>query len=100
MGQKVAQKVTRAALTVDGVFGPATVRQWQLVMGTRADGVISKPSSLVMAIQKRLGITVDGYLGTQTWGAIQRRLGGLVVDGVPGPRTIKALQRRLNSNQF
>jgi hypothetical protein len=100
--QKIAQKVTRSALVVDGVMGPTTIHAWQLVMGTRADGLISKPSSLVMAVQRRLGVPVDGYLGVETWKAVQRRLGftGLAVDGVPGPRTVKALQRRLNGGGF
>lgn len=96
-----ANAVKRATgkLVVDGAFGPATVRQWQKVMGTPVDGVLSKPSSLVKAVQKRLGIKADGYLGPQTWRAIQRRL-GVRADGVPGPITIKALQKRLNTNKF
>ena len=86
-------------LTVDGVMGPATIRQWQKVMGTPVDGVISKPSLLVRKVQSRVGVTQDGYLGPQTWRAIQRRL-GVSADGIPGPITIKALQRRLNGGSF
>lgn len=96
---KVIQTVTRSILSVDGDLGPATIRQWQKVMGTVVDGVISRPSSLIRAVQKRCGATVDGYLGPNTWRAIQRRL-GVSADGVPGPLTVKALQRKLNSIQF
>ena len=96
---KVIQKVTRAALAVDGVMGPATIRQWQKVMGTVEDGLISKPSLLVRRVQIRCGVPVDGYLGPQTWRGIQRRL-GVTADGIPGPVTIKALQKRLNAGQF
>ena len=96
---KAVQKVTRAPLAVDGVMGPATIRQWQKVMGTVQDGLISKPSNLIRAVQKRCGVPVDGYLGPQTWRGIQRRL-GVTADGIPGPVTIKALQKRLNAGQF
>lgn len=96
---KILQKVTRAALSVDGVMGPSTIRQWQKVMHTPVDGVISKPSSLINAVQRRLGTTPDGYLGPKTWAAIQRRL-RVHADGVPGPITIKALQRKLNGGSF
>lgn len=91
--------ITRAPLVVDGDLGPATIRQWQKVMGTPVDGVISKPSSLVMAVQRVVKVAPDGFLGAVTWRAIQRRL-GVVADGVPGPITIKALQRRLNTGRF
>lgn len=96
---KVVNAVTRKALTVDGAFGPSTVRQWQKVMGTYQDGKISRPSSLIRAVQRRLGVKADGLLGPQTWKAIQRRV-GVTADGVAGPLTIKALQRRLNTGKF
>lgn len=97
--KKVTQKVTKAPLVVDGVMGPATIRQWQKVMGTPVDGVISKPSALVRAVQKAVGVKRDGLLGPVTWKAIQRRL-GVTADGIPGPVTVKALQRRLNTGKF
>jgi hypothetical protein len=98
--RRTVQKVTKAPLVVDGVLGPQTIRQWQKVMGTYQDGVISKPSLLIRAVQLRLAARpVDGLLGPITWKAVQRRL-GVAQDGIPGPVTIKALQRRLNTNQF
>jgi peptidoglycan hydrolase-like protein with peptidoglycan-binding domain len=97
--KRVVRVVTKAPLIVDGSFGPATIRQWQKVMGTTQDGVISKPSELVRAVQRRLGVAADGLLGPNTWRAIQRRI-GVAADGIPGPITIKALQRRLNTGKF
>lgn len=96
---RAVQKITRRTLSVDGVLGPRTITQWQHVMGTVADGVISKPSLLVKAVQRRVGTKQDGYLGPITWRAIQRRL-GVTADGIPGPITIRALQRRLNGGSF
>lgn len=39
---------------VDGQLGPETLRKMQVKMGTYADGKLSKPSSLVKAIQKAI----------------------------------------------
>lgn len=106
-------------IAVDGIIGAATVRRWQTVMGTAVDGVISdqlavnyKPalvavnhnqpygqSQLVRAVQRVLGVTVDGLLGPETIKALQRRL-GVTVDGILGPNTAKALQQRLNEGRF
>ncbi|KAE8127282.1 NlpC/P60 family protein [Bifidobacterium tibiigranuli] len=107
-------------LTVDGDCGPATVRRWQQVMGTTADGVISgqlhpdgtyaRPnlyavaygpggSDLIRAVQRRLGLTADGLMGPGTIKAIQRHL-GVTPDGSFGPATVRALQSRLNTNTF
>lgn len=97
--KRVARKVARKALAVDGIMGAATVREWQRVMGTPQDGVISRPSTLVAAVQRALKVPADGLLGPVTWKAIQRRV-GVPADGIPGPITIKALQRRLNEGRF
>ena len=106
-------------IAVDGVIGAATVRRWQSVMGTTQDGVVSNQlnvnyrpaliavnhnepygkSQLVKAVQRVLGVTVDGLLGPMTIKAIQRRL-GVAVDGVLGRETAKALQRCLNDSRF
>ena len=97
---KVLQVIKRAPLAVDGDLGPATIRQWQKVMKTPVDGVISTPvSGLIKAVQRVVRVTADGRPGPLTWKAIQRRL-GVKADGVPGPITIKALQRRLNTGKF
>lgn len=90
-----------APLTIDGYLGRATIRRWQQVMGTTVDGVISKPSQLIAAAQKAMGIKVDGYLGQQTIRALQTRM-GTTVDGVISKpsQMVKALQRRLNAGRF
>lgn len=106
-------------IAVDGIIGTATVRRWQQVMGTTVDGVISNQvkatyrpalvavnygqprgaSTLVKAVQRRLGVTADGLLGPATIRAMQRRF-GVTADGILGPATARALQTRLNSNTF
>ena len=108
-------------LEVDGKVGPATVREWQRIMGTKQDGVISgqskasranhqainaikysvlkRGSDLIRAVQKKVGVKQDGLLGPQTIKAIQKRL-GVTVDGYFGANTAKALQKRLNTGKF
>jgi hypothetical protein len=110
----VAPIPSPGVLAVDGGMGPATVRKWQQVMGTPADGVITVPrSSLVVAVQNRLnaggaklvvdgnGIFQDGRV-YKTVSALQHYL-GTTVDGmlsVPSSSAIKALQVRLNTGRF
>ncbi|MCL2875538.1 MAG: hypothetical protein FWF12_04460 [Betaproteobacteria bacterium] len=109
-------------LTEDGLFGTTTVKRWQQVMGTPADGIISGQftgnkqyhqasaaiqygsggSSLVRAVQQKLGIAADGHLGPNTIKAIQKRL-GVTADGYFAAKpseTVKALQRKLNTGTF
>jgi peptidoglycan hydrolase-like protein with peptidoglycan-binding domain len=107
---------------VDGVFGPATVKRWQQIMGTTADGIISGQysgnkkyhqqtgtiqygsggSNLVRAVQRKFGITQDGHLGPVTIMTIQRHL-GVTADGYFSANpssTVRALQTRLNTGNF
>ena len=106
-------------LAVDGNAGPATWKRLQTVLGTTADGVVSGQgtadrkyhvamssvnygpggSNMVRALQKKLGLTQDGYLGPNTIKALQRYL-GVKADGFFGPTTAKALQARLNAGTF
>jgi hypothetical protein len=107
-----------AALAVDGKLGPKTIKRWQQIMGTKADGKISDPSALVKAVQRHLnaklkltgstklavdgrGVRQDGkayktvrqlqrYLGTPQDGKMSR----------PKSEVVKALQRRLNTGKF
>lgn len=109
---------TPQAIRVDGRIGSATVSQWQRVMRTPVDGVISgqyrvnyrpsmysvsyhnhRGSALIRAVQRKLGVRVDGLLGPQTIRAIQRYL-GVRVDGVLGPETARAIQARINRGYF
>lgn len=101
-------------LEVDGELGPKTIKRWQQVMGTPADGVITPGNSmLVAAVQRRLNefgyrLVVDGdgiYQNgkrSKTIGALQRYLKVPVDEylSVPVSNTVKALQRRLNENKF
>jgi len=102
-------------LAVDGELGPATIRRWQQIMGTPADGVISHTrSSLVTAVQRKLnaairaGLVVDGDGICQdgnrykTTAALQRYLGTPVDGRLSEPRSmaVQALQRKLNTGAF
>ena len=115
--------VSRAHITVDGSAGPATIRLWQRIMGTAADGIVSgqlvpdqksywRPnlysgivtyggygSQLIRAVQRKLGLKQDGLLGPATIKAIQRYL-GVAQDASFGPATVRALQARLNTGEF
>jgi hypothetical protein len=116
---------TSTSLTVDGYLGPNTIRAWQRIMGTPVDGVISRPSLLVSAVQRRLNaagardrngraLVVDGLgIGSNQRGrypssgsyhtleALQRYLGTPVDGFLSSPSSaVKALQRRLNTGKF
>lgn len=114
-------------LDVDGACGPATVTEWQRQMGTPADGCISDQlaahdryrrnvwavehgpghdgSSLVWAVQRRIGAHRDGLWGEDTTRCLQAWLrdagyyaGG--IDGDFGQHSVKALQRSLNDKRW
>lgn len=82
------------ALAVDGDRGPATITRLQKVMGTTADGKISKPSVVVKAYQRYLNSAVAAVHIRNLTGAEQ-----LAVDGVEGPKTYKVLQFWLFNSQ-
>lgn len=110
-------------LALDGYWGKATTKRAQSVFGTLRDGIVSnqsssmtkyltrclssswefvKPekvkngSSLVKAIQKKIGATADGVFGLKTAKAFQKWL-GVEVDGYIGEKTVKAFQKWLNN---
>lgn len=112
---------TIAKLTVDGDFGPKSIKAMQRVFGTTVDGKITgqlaklKPyhkgftdgsikygvngSYLIEALQKYLGLSgPDGQLGPNTIKALQKFLGLSNPDGIWGPNTSKAMQKWLNAN--
>lgn len=101
-------RVDADRLAVDGLLGPLTIRRWQEVMGTPADGIISRPSSqLIVAVQKalnaqhRAGLAVDGILGRRTITALQRHE-KTPADGRidrPSPM-VRALQTNLNRGSW
>ncbi|WP_010677005.1 N-acetylmuramoyl-L-alanine amidase [Bacillus timonensis] len=84
-------------LIIDGYFGPKTISALQRYFGTPVDGVISKPSLVIKALQKWLGVTQDGYFDPITISALQKRLGTPVDGKISKPSlVIKELQRQLN----
>lgn len=91
----------KANLKVDGYLGPLTIKALQRYFGTVVDGVISKPSLVIKALQRWLGVKADGYLGLITISALQRRFGTPVDGKISRPSlVIKELQRRLNNGQL
>lgn len=107
-------------IAIDGVWGEGTTRALQRALGTPVDGKISGQyknattnaisgvlfgrggSAMVKALQRKLRVTADGYLGPQTIRALQRYL-GTHQDGVisrPSSTMVVALQRRLRAGTF
>lgn len=116
-------KPNKPQLTVDGIMGHDTTVRSQQFFGTYADGIISRQSascakympgiptceyngrnrdggsSFVQALQKWLGVGVDGKLGPNTIRAWQRRMGTGVDGVISNPSAcIKAWQRYLNTH--
>ena len=108
----------------DAWWGRATTYALQASLNTPADGIISdqdanaeedvtragtgweftedpeEGSEVIRAMQDRLGVEVDGFIGPDTISALQQRLRNrghnLEVDGVCGYRTVECLQYELN----
>lgn len=112
-----AAKPTADALS-DGVWGPATTKSLQRLLGTPQDGVISSQdqgrrgnvpaagdgwewvadpqgSQAIKEYQSRLGVAADGIIGPGTIRRLQNHL-GVPVDGYAGVQTVKALQAKLS----
>lgn len=106
----------------DGLWGVDTTRKAQEVFGTPVDGIVSKQVSwvgnqnpgllsstfewlnsmqggslLIAAIQRKVGVADDGYIGSNTISAMQRWL-GTPVDGIASNPSVmvKAFQHWLN----
>lgn len=115
-------------LEVDGYWGEATTRRLQAYFGTPQDGVVSSQdahwkgrnggltggwewlshgvgSQLIAAMQRKLGISDDGFFGPATANALIARYAGetgCIQDGKldASSATIKAMQRKLNAGSF
>jgi peptidoglycan hydrolase-like protein with peptidoglycan-binding domain len=95
-------------LSVDGMLGPKTISALQRTLGTPVDGVISRPSMMVRALQTFLNqrganplLVVDGMMGPKTISALQRYLGTPVDGVISTPSTmVRALQTRLNTGRL
>ena len=113
-----AARNVRPVLDTDGKIGHQTICQWQRVMGTPVDGVISgqytvwyrprlyavthrnhRGSTLVRAIQRKYGLRQTGLLDRRTIRYIQRDVGANP-DGILGWDTARRIQIRLNTGRF
>lgn len=108
-------------IDVDGQWGPATTKKAQQIFGTVVDGIVSdqylayksqnpglfsfewkeKPnghgSDLIKAIQKKVGVTSDGFIGPKTIKAMQKWLGTTQDGYVSNPSDmVRAFQKWLN----
>lgn len=123
-GGGVSSDAAQNKISVDGWFGPKTIRLTQEVCGTKVDGVISqqplankthvltasggwewvaKPkggSQVVAALQRIWGTEPDGWFGYNTVNAMERYY-GVTPDGVlSGPsETVRRFQRALNAGK-
>lgn len=118
-----SQQPPSGSVTVDGYWGTATTRRLQEVLGTPTDGVVSSQavswqaknpgltsgwdwvsdslatgSTVIEALQQRLGVTADGLIGTNTIMALQGHC-GTPQDGYfsGGSTCIMELQKKLNN---
>lgn len=121
------KKAAKAGLEVDGLWGPATTKALQKALGTTQDGVISeqyasykganpgllastfewraKPaaggSEVIKALQKKLKISADGYIGPKTIKALQGYLETSIDGRIDKPsECVRALQKALNEGKF
>lgn len=108
-----------AEIKVDGWWGVDTTKLLQKIFKTPVDGIVSNQdpaqkkyllradskawdfkgkgngSNLIGAMQKKVGVKDDGFMGPKTIKAWQKYL-GVSVDGKMGEKTVKALQKWAN----
>ncbi|MFY9263079.1 MAG: N-acetylmuramoyl-L-alanine amidase [Arcanobacterium sp.] len=112
----------KANLKVDGSWGKDTTKALQRALNMPiVDGVISgqysnsitkaipsasfnhrRGSNVIKALQRKIGVTADGFIGVNTVRALQKYL-GTPVDGIisrPSSSMVRELQRRLNAGTF
>lgn len=88
-------------IAVDGYWGAETTRALQKALGTVEDGIISRPSLVIKALQKKVGTKQDGYLGPDTIRGLQKYLGTVQDGKLSRPSmVVKEMQRRLNAGTF
>ena len=112
-------------ITVSGVWDSITTTALQIKLNTPADGIISKQyrlnkkyvpaagsgwkwqlvglgkgSEVIRALQKKIGVKIDGIVGKDTAKALQKYLTKqgytCAVDGYIGIKTVTALQKWIN----
>ena len=114
----------------DGWIGEQSVAGLQSQLGTMIDGIVSNQfianksylprcpegpwdfgynpscgSSLIIALQKKMGVEADGWIGKQTVIAVQTWLRTIcgytqTIDGYLGQETAVNIQKALNANYF
>lgn len=112
----------KANLKVDGSWDKDMTRALQRALNMPIiDGIISgqypnsitkaisavsfthrRGSNVIKALQRKIGVTADGFIGENTIRALQRYL-GTPVDGIvsrPSSSMVRELQRRLNADTF
>lgn len=112
---------TNSKISVDGLWGTNTTKKAQAVFGTGSDGIVSNQlscykgicagvvssfqwedtkkggSALIKAIQNKVGVTPDGYIGPGTIKAMQKWLGCTQDGSFSNPSTcIRKFQEWLN----
>lgn len=117
---------TSGKIDEDGQWGPATTTRLQQYLGTPVDGIVSDQSiayksqnpglfsnswqwkshpktgsTMVKALQRKVGSAADGFIGPNTIKALQAKL-GTTQDGVCSNPSdvVRALQKALNNNTF
>lgn len=123
-GEVEPEEPKKDLIEEDGLWGRDTTRKAQKVFGTPIDGIVSNQfyaykeenkgllsstfewkgnpsregSVLIKAIQNKIGVVQDGYIGTETIKGMQRWL-GTPVDGVVSYPSVmvKAFQKWLNN---
>lgn len=115
-----------SGIDVDGYWGKDTTRALQSYLGTPVDGIVSDqniawrrqnpgliPSSwqwvsrpsygstMVKALQRKIGASADGFIGPNTITKLQKYLGTYADGRIDYPSNcVKALQRALNNDNF
>lgn len=114
-----------SGLSVDGFWGSGTSTRLQQVLGTPADGIISDQyagnrslmpgctsgwewgnanhggSTVIKALQRKVGASPDGVMGKDTIRKLQAYLGTYQDGIISAPsNVVKAMQRRLNGGKF
>lgn len=118
-GSNITQASNSNQLSVDGYWGKSTTLALQKALNTHQDGIISGQhkngitrnitgvkygttgSTMIKALQKKLNVPVDGFLGMNTIKSLQKYLVTYVDGEISKPSAmIKELQKRLNNNKF